>query len=88
MLQLERELHDVVGGQFAEELRDFLVQSVIKLWFDFLHQFCEPRFLRFQFRLVDGSVFPRLPSRGLTFTMMANADRIGRRIRDRLMQDR
>jgi choline dehydrogenase-like flavoprotein len=27
--------------------------------------------------LADGSVFPRLPSRGLTFTMMANADRIG-----------
>ncbi|HEY1237502.1 MAG TPA: GMC oxidoreductase, partial [Solirubrobacterales bacterium] len=27
--------------------------------------------------LVDGSVFPRLPSKGLTFTMMANADRVG-----------
>lgn len=27
--------------------------------------------------LADGSVFPNLPSKGLTFTMMANADRIG-----------
>jgi choline dehydrogenase-like flavoprotein len=27
--------------------------------------------------LADGSVFPSLPSKGLTFTMMANADRIG-----------
>ena len=27
--------------------------------------------------LADGSVFPRLPSKGLTFTMMANADRVG-----------
>lgn len=35
--------------------------------------------------VVDGSVFPRLPSKGLTFTMMANADRIGSTIvRERL----
>lgn len=27
--------------------------------------------------VVDGSVFPALPSKGLTFTMMANANRIG-----------
>jgi len=27
--------------------------------------------------IVDGSVFPSLPSKGLTFTMMANANRIG-----------
>ena len=27
--------------------------------------------------IVDGSVFPYLPAKGLTFTMMANADRIG-----------
>jgi choline dehydrogenase-like flavoprotein len=27
--------------------------------------------------IVDGSVFPTLPSKGLTFTMMANANRIG-----------
>ena len=27
--------------------------------------------------VADGSVFPSLPSKGLTFTMMANADRIG-----------
>jgi choline dehydrogenase-like flavoprotein len=27
--------------------------------------------------VVDGSVFPTLPSKGLTFTMMANANRIG-----------
>ena len=27
--------------------------------------------------LVDGSVFPYLPAKGLTFTMMANANRIG-----------
>jgi choline dehydrogenase-like flavoprotein len=31
--------------------------------------------------LADGSVFPNLPSKGLTFTMMANADRIGCHIR-------
>ncbi|MDP9228968.1 MAG: GMC family oxidoreductase, partial [Actinomycetota bacterium] len=30
--------------------------------------------------LVDGSVFPRLPSKGLTFSMMANADRIGTKL--------
>ena len=34
--------------------------------------------------VVDGSVFPTLPSKGLTFTMMANANRIGTAIaRDR-----
>ena len=27
--------------------------------------------------LADGSVFPHLPAKGLTFTMMANANRIG-----------
>lgn len=27
--------------------------------------------------VADGSVFPSLPSKGLTFTMMANADRVG-----------
>jgi choline dehydrogenase-like flavoprotein len=30
-----------------------------------------------QVYLADGSVFPDLPSKGLTFTMMANADRVG-----------
>ncbi len=30
--------------------------------------------------VADGSVFPSLPSKGLTFTMMANADRIGTRL--------
>jgi choline dehydrogenase-like flavoprotein len=30
--------------------------------------------------VADGSVFPSLPSKGLTFTMMANADRIGARL--------
>jgi choline dehydrogenase-like flavoprotein len=30
--------------------------------------------------VADGSVFPSLPSKGLTFTMMANADRIGSRL--------
>ena len=30
--------------------------------------------------VVDGSVFPTLPSKGLTFTMMANANRIGTRL--------
>jgi choline dehydrogenase-like flavoprotein len=34
--------------------------------------------------VVDGSLFPRLPSRGLTFTMMAQADRIGGLVRDEL----
>ena len=32
--------------------------------------------------VADGSLFPRLPSRGLTFTMMAQADRIGSLVRD------
>jgi choline dehydrogenase-like flavoprotein len=31
--------------------------------------------------VADGSVFPCLPSKGLTFTMMANADRIGCHLR-------
>ncbi len=31
--------------------------------------------------IADGSVFPSLPSKGLTFTMMANADRIGCHLR-------
>jgi choline dehydrogenase-like flavoprotein len=35
--------------------------------------------------VADGSLFPRLPSRGLTFTMMAQADRIGNLIRDKLL---
>jgi choline dehydrogenase-like flavoprotein len=30
--------------------------------------------------VADGSVFPSLPSKGLTFTMMANADRVGARL--------
>ena len=34
--------------------------------------------------LVDGSVFPYLPAKGLTFTMMANADRVGTRLAGRL----
>ena len=34
--------------------------------------------------VADGSLFPRLPSRGLTFTMMAQADRIGGLVRDGL----
>jgi len=34
--------------------------------------------------IADGSLFPRLPSRGLTFTMMAQADRIGGLVRDGL----
>jgi len=36
--------------------------------------------------LADGSVFPRLPSAGLTFTMMANANRIGELLRDDLVR--
>ena len=32
------------------------------------------------FYVVDGSVFPTLPSKGLTFTMMANANRIGAKL--------
>ena len=35
-------------------------------------------------RVADGSVFPALPSRGLTFTMMANARRIGCALRDEI----
>ena len=34
--------------------------------------------------IADGSVFPSLPSKGLTFTMMANADRIGCHVRSAL----
>lgn len=34
--------------------------------------------------VADGSVFPSLPSKGLTFTMMANADRIGCHLRREL----
>jgi choline dehydrogenase-like flavoprotein len=34
--------------------------------------------------VADGSTFPRLPSKGLTFTLMANAHRIGVGLRDRL----
>jgi len=34
--------------------------------------------------VADGSVFPSLPSKGLTFTMMANADRIGCHVRSTL----
>lgn len=32
--------------------------------------------------IADGSVFPHLPSKGLTFTLMANADRIGSAMAD------
>jgi len=31
--------------------------------------------------VADGATFPRLPSKGLTFTMMANADRVGTHVR-------
>ena len=34
--------------------------------------------------LADGSVFPWLPAKGLTFTLMANADRVGSRLARRL----
>ncbi len=34
--------------------------------------------------LADGSVFPWLPAKGLTFTLMANADRVGSRLAKRL----
>ncbi len=34
--------------------------------------------------VADGAVFPRLPSKGLTFTMMANADRVGTLLRRHL----
>jgi choline dehydrogenase-like flavoprotein len=36
--------------------------------------------------LVDGSVLPHLPSRGPTFTLMANANRIGCLLRDELQR--
>ncbi len=35
--------------------------------------------------LADGAVFPRLPAKGLTFTLMANADRVGSRLAERLL---
>lgn len=34
--------------------------------------------------LADGSVFPSLPAKGLTFSIMANADRVGSLLADRL----
>jgi choline dehydrogenase-like flavoprotein len=34
--------------------------------------------------LADGSVFPWLPAKGLTFTLMASADRVGSRLAARL----
>ena len=34
--------------------------------------------------VADGSVFPYLPPKGVTFTLMANADRVGRRLAERL----
>ena len=34
--------------------------------------------------LADGSVFPWLPAKGLTFTLMACADRVGSRLASRL----
>ncbi len=34
--------------------------------------------------LADGSIFPWLPAKGLTFTLMANADRVGKRLAERL----
>ena len=34
--------------------------------------------------LADGSVFPWLPAKGLTFTLMASADRVGSRLASRL----
>jgi choline dehydrogenase-like flavoprotein len=34
--------------------------------------------------LADGSVFPWLPAKGLTFTLMACADRVGQRLAERL----
>jgi hypothetical protein len=36
--------------------------------------------------LADGSVFPWLPAKGLTFTLMAHADRVGRLVGRRLRQ--
>jgi hypothetical protein len=35
--------------------------------------------------LADGSVFPDLPAKGLTFTLMANANRVGSHLRDELL---
>jgi choline dehydrogenase-like flavoprotein len=34
--------------------------------------------------VADGSVFPWLPAKGLTFTLMASADRVGTRLGERL----
>lgn len=34
--------------------------------------------------LADGSLLPRLPAKGLTLTLMANADRVGTRLADKL----
>ena len=34
--------------------------------------------------LGDGSVFPWLPAKGLTFTLAANADRVGTQLAERL----
>jgi choline dehydrogenase-like flavoprotein len=34
--------------------------------------------------LADGSVFPWIPPKGLTFNLMANADRVGTRLAERL----
>jgi hypothetical protein len=34
--------------------------------------------------LADGSVFPWLPPKGLTFNIMANADRVGAILAERL----
>lgn len=36
--------------------------------------------------IADGSVFPYLPAKGLTFTMMANADRIGALLACRMLE--
>jgi hypothetical protein len=37
--------------------------------------------------LADGSVFPWLPPKGLTFNIMANADRVGTGLAERLTRD-
>ena len=37
--------------------------------------------------IADGSVFPYLPAKGPTFTMMANANRVGSHVRDRLLHE-
>ena len=34
--------------------------------------------------LADGSIFPWIPPKGLTFNLMANADRVGTRLAERL----